>query len=256
MNLLKHLFNRRYRLTTLLVILACGVMVRLGVWQLDRLAQRQALNAEIRQKLDAPPLPLDGQTVVDNPEALKFRSARVRGRFDHTQEVALLGQSWQGQPGLHLITPLIIEGSQHAVLVDRGWLPIQALEPEAWENFATPGPVEVSGAIQLSQPRPKAPPWQGAESKIFRVDIDQLQHQISYPLLPLFIVQAPETGQTGLPYRSTPDVDLTNGPHFSYAIQWFSFSLMLAIGYGGFVRQRTLPAQTKYVDPLTTPTEA
>lgn len=256
MNLLRHLFNKRYRLTTLLVILACGVMIRLGFWQLDRLAQRQAFNAEIRQKLNAPPLPLNGKTPVENPEALKFRSATVRGSFDHTQEVALLGQSWQGRAGLHLITPLVIEGSQQAVLVDRGWLPIDASEPEAWRDFATTGPVEITGAIQLSQPRPHAPPWQKPELKIFRVDIDRLQHQISYPLLPLVIVQAPKPGQTELPYRSKPDVNLTNGPHLSYAIQWFSFTLILAIGYTGFVRQWTQPAQTNQVNTLSIPTEA
>jgi len=256
MNLLRHLFNKRYRLTTLLVILVCGMIIRLGFWQLDRLAQRQALNTEIRQKLDAPPLPLDGETQVDNPEVLKFRSATVRGSFDHTQEVALMGQSWQGQAGLHLITPLVIQGSHQAVLVDRGWLPIDVSEPEAWGDFATAGPLEITGAIQLSQPRPNAPPWQAPELKIFRLDIDRLQHQISYPLLPLVIVQAPEPGQTGLPYRSKPDINLGNGPHLSYAIQWFSFTLMLAIGYTGFVRQRTQPAPTKQVNTLSIPTEA
>lgn len=256
MNLLRQLLSKRYRRTTLLVILACGVMLRLGFWQLDRLAQRQAFNAEIRQKLDAPPLPLDGETPVGNPEVLKFRSATVRGTFDHTQEVALLGQSWQGRPGVHLITPLVIEDSRQAVLVNRGWIPIDASEPETWRDFSTTGPVEISGAIQLSQPRPNAPPWQAPELKIFRLDIDRLQHQISYPLLPLVIVQSPEPGQTGLPYRSKPDVNLTNGPHLSYAIQWFSFTLILATGYLGFVRQRTQPAQTKRIETLSIPTEA
>jgi surfeit locus 1 family protein len=255
MNLLRRLFNKRYRRTTLLVILACGVMIRLGFWQLDRLAQRQAFNAEVRQKLDAPPLSLTGET-PDNPETLKFRSATVRGNFDHAQEVALLGQSWQGRPGVHLITPLVIEGSQQAVLVDRGWIPMEASDPEAWSDFATTDPVEITGAIQLSQPRPNAPPWQEPEVRIFRVDIDRLQHQISYPLLPLFVVQAPEPGQTGLPYRSKPDINLGNGPHLSYAIQWFAFTLILVIGYMGFVRQRTQPAQTKHVETLSIPTEA
>lgn len=256
MNLLRPLFSRRYRWTTLLVILTCGVMIRLGFWQLDRLAQRQAVNAEIRQKLAAPPLLLDGEWLVDNPETLKFRSAMVRGHFDHTQEVALLGQSWQDRPGVHLITPLVIEGSPQAVLVDRGWIPIEASEPGAWGDFATAGPVEIAGTIQLSQPRPNAPPWQEPEVRIFRVDIDRLQHQISYPLLPLFIVQAPKPSHPGPPYRSKPDINLGNGPHLSYAIQWFCFTLILAIGYMGFIRQRTQPAQTKQVETLSIPTEA
>ncbi len=251
MMLLKQLFlNKRYRWTTLLVILACGLMIRLGFWQLDRLAQRETLNAEIKQRVAAPSVVLNKTSAVNDLEGLKFRSARVRGVFDHSQEVALQGQPWQGQPGVHLITPLIIEGSDRAVLVDRGWIPAGAAAPEKWGHFATSGTVDITGMIQLSQPRPNASPWQKPELAIFRLDIERLQHQVSPPLLPFFIVQAPEPGQTSLPYRGKPDLNLSNGPHLGYAIQWFAFTLMLAVGYVGFIRRQMQPAHLAQVAPL------
>lgn len=253
--MLKLFFAKHYRLTTLLVIIACGVMVRLGFWQLDRLAQRQALNAEITQKLAAPPLVLSGAAVTDDPKRLKFRPATVRGIFDHSQEVVLQGQSWQGQPGVHLITPLMIEGGNQAVLVDRGWIPTEAASPEQRRSFATKGVVEVSGLIQLSQPRPNAPPWQAPELTIFRVDIERLQNQMPYPLLPLFIVQSSQPSQSELPYQREPDLDLSNGPHLGYAIQWFAFALILAVGYVKLTRQQR-PAQTDQVAPLSISMEA
>ena len=254
--LLRPLISKKYGYSTLLIVIACGVMVRLGFWQLDRLAQRQALNTEIRQKLDAPPLFLSGDTLINEPETLKFRAATVRGVFDHSQEVALQGQHWQEQPGVHLITPLVIEGSSQAVLVDRGWIPAEVAEPGQWPQFATTGGVAVSGIIQPSQPRPDAPPLTEPELSIFRVDIDRLQEQISHPLLPVFIVQLPRPGQSRLPYRSAPEIRLNNGPHLGYAIQWFAFSLILAAGYTRFIYRHSQPVAATETIPLSTLVEA
>lgn len=230
-------------------------MIRLGFWQLDRLAQRQARNAEIAQNLAAPPLTLTGGTQSEHLESHQFQSAIVRGTFDHSQEVVLQNQTWQGEPGVHLITPLIIEGSRQAILVDRGWIPYSAAEPEQWVEFQTKGPVEVDGRIQLSQPRANAPPLVEPELNIFRVDIDRLQGQISHPLLPVFIVQSPTPDQTGLPYRSELEIQLTNGSHLGYAIQWFSFAVILAVGYLVFVRQHSQPALEREPPTLSMPVE-
>ena len=254
--MLKLCFSKRYGLTTLLVIIACGVMFRLGFWQLDRLAQRQIRNAEIAQSLATPPLVLTGNTRPENLELRQFQTIVVRGVFDHSQEVALQNQTWQGEPGVHLITPLVIGGGQQAILVDRGWIPYSVAEPEHWANFQTTGPVEISGMIRMSQPRPNAPPLKEPELNIFRVDIDRLQGQISHRLLPVFIAQSPVLAQGQLPYRSQPEIQLTNGPHLGYAIQWFSFSVILAVGYVVFVRQHAQPAPENEPETLSIPMEA
>lgn len=256
MSTLGQLVSRRYRWVTLLIILLCGLMIRLGLWQLDRLQQRQALNSAIRQKLEAPPLTLIGDLSMADPETLRFRSVTVRGVFDHSQEVALQGQSWQGRTGVHLITPLRIEGSNRAVLVDRGWIPVEAAEPDKWGQFATSGPVEITGVIQLNQPRPDASPWQKPETEIFRVDIERLQHQVSSPLLPLFIAETPTPGDTRLPYPNPPAIDLSNGPHLGYALQWFSFTLILAAGYLKLVRRQQQAVTKSQPAPLAIEMEA
>jgi surfeit locus 1 family protein len=189
---------------------------------------------------------------VDDPQNLRYRSATVRGVFDHSQEVALQGQNWQGQPGVNLITPLVIKGSQQAVLVDRGWVPTEAAESNQWARFATTGPIEFTGLIKLSQPRLNAPPLTEPERAIFRVDIERLQRQIPYDLLPFFIVQAPTPGQTGLPYRTNTDIQLSNGPHLGYALQWFSFTLILGVGYIRYLHQNTQPIQLSEITAFST----
>ena len=241
------LFNRQWWWATLLVMVAMMVMVRLGLWQLDRLAQRRELNAQVAHRLVESPLPLTGSLPLENVSQLEYRAATVSGEYDYSRQIALKNQAWQGQPGVHLITPLLIKGSNQAVLVDRGWVPYQQGTPEQWAKFNSPGAVDIQGAIRLSQARPEAlASSSGATSgnpetpqtAWFRVNIPAIQTQMPYQLLPVYIQQqSPGPAGTNLPYRSNLQLDLSEGPHLGYALQWFSFTIMLGIGYIYFVRK-------------------
>ncbi len=222
-------------LTTLLVLVAIGVMIRLGMWQLDRLAQRRAFNAEVSSRLHAPPLTATDLEGLADLSGLNHRAVILRGAYDFTQQVALNNQEWQGQPGAHLITPLVIAGGDRAVLVDRGWIPYAESAPANWPKFAQPGVIEVRGRILATQtaPLPVAPVSKRQDSW-FRVDIAALQRQVSHPLLPIYIEQSPDPAWTKLPYRSEPDLDLSEGSHLGYALTWFALAAMLAVGYAGY----------------------
>ena len=234
--------NRMFFFTTLLVLVAIGVMVRLGFWQLDRLAQRRAFNAEVSSRLQAPPLTVADLTGLQDPSGLAYRAVAVRGEYDFTQQVALSNQDWKGQPGVHLITPLVIAGSNQAVLVDRGWIPYEESAPANWDKFAEPGTVQVRGRILLTQTAllPTAPLTRRQDSW-FRVDIAALQRQVSHPLLPIFIQQSPDPAGKQLPYRSELNLDLSEGPHMGYAMTWFALAAILGVGYAGYVLGGHLP---------------
>jgi surfeit locus 1 family protein len=239
------LFNRQWWWATLVVLLGMAVLARLGFWQLDRLEQRRARNAEIVQQLALPPLPLTGETLTDDLSSSKYRQASARGEFDFSHQVALLYQNYKDTPGTHMITPLVLEGSPQAVLVDRGWLPTDQAAPENWTQFDQPGPVTVVGFIQLSQTLPGAA-GDGArsipaepQSEWYRVDIEAIQAQMPYELLPIYVLQSPEEGgNAALPYRVEPEFDLSDGPHLGYAIQWFIFALILGIIYIRYVSKK------------------
>ncbi|MBI3961296.1 MAG: SURF1 family protein [Deinococcus sp.] len=243
------LFSRQWWWTTLLVIAALGVMVRLGIWQLDRLQQRRTFNARVSVQLAQPLLVLDSETLGADLANMEYRSVMVKGEYDPSQEAALSNQVWNSQPGVHLLTPLRISGSDQAVLVDRGWIPLVEAAPERWGKFTEPGLVEVRGVIRTSQHRPRfgglpdttQAPGQGRVTSWNRVNLARLAEQTPYPLLPIYIQQAPDPSWTTLPYRSQPELDLSEGPHLGYAVQWFLFASVLAIGYPFFVRHSTLP---------------
>lgn len=243
--LLKHLVSRRWILATLLVLLAMGVMLRLAVWQVDRLQERRALNAELLQVLEANSLMLTGDMVTADPAQLRDRRVTAVGHFDLTEQISLKVQNWEGRAGIHLVAPLVLDG-ETAVLVDRGWIPDAQAAPEYWSIYDEPGQVTIDGYAALSQiisraTNSSAPT--GPQQEWYRIDIAAIQPQIPYALLPIYLLQAPpETEPQELPYRSMPTFDLSEGPHLGYAIQWVLFTLVLGVGYLYYVQRHSAPA--------------
>jgi surfeit locus 1 family protein len=237
------LFNRRWWWVTLVVIAGVLLMGRLGIWQLDRLEERRAANAELLQQLAQPPFELTGALLGVDPSAYNDREAWAQGEFDEGRQMALLVQNWQGQAGINLITPLILADGT-AVLVDRGWIPNRLANPQEWAVFAEPGEVVITGTIQLSQEISRGaavtPDPSRFQPEWYRIDIPAIAAQLPYDLLPFYLAQAPspETNNA-LPYRAERVIDLSEGSHLGYALQWFTFSLMLAVGYIFFVRRQS-----------------
>jgi surfeit locus 1 family protein len=218
-------------------------MIGLGIWQLDRLAQRRAANAERLAVLDQNPATLTGD--AEEARSLVGRRVRVRGSYLNDQSILLRGQTSDGGvDGVHLLTPLRISGGDAAVIVDRGWLSTAQARPEARGAFAIDREVTVEGLALLGQARPNTPlagmdlPMPG-ETRIdawLRVDIAKMQRQVSVPLLPVYIELLPSADGPHLPQPADPRL-LDEGPHLSYALQWFAFSLILAIVYAALMRQ-------------------
>jgi surfeit locus 1 family protein len=71
----------------------------------------------------------------------------------------------------------------------------------------------------------------------YRMDIEAIQAQMPYKLLPVYVKQAPEEGNQQLPLRAEREVDLSEGPHLGYAIQWFLFSTILGVMYIALVNK-------------------
>lgn len=239
------LFRGRQLMLTGLVLLAAVVMVGLGIWQLRRLAERRTSNAYITQRLAQPPLAISGP--VADPSALEFRRVSVSGTFDYAGEIVLRNRSRDGRPGVHVVTPLRLARSDRAVLVDRGWIPYEQTDPQARRAFRGPATATVKGIVHPSAGQPSGlgpvdPPAGPGHPRVdawFRIDVPHIQQQTLYPLLPFYVEQSPEQAAPDLPWRSE-DLALDEGPHLSYAIQWFSFATILLAGY--VVRAARVPA--------------
>ncbi len=231
-------FNRRWWWATLLVLALMAVFARLGIWQLSRLEQRRASNAAYLAQISQSPLELsDAYLMADGSEVVD-RQAIAEGRYDHAEQIVLTQQSWLGRPGAHLVTPLILDGGETAILVDRGWIPAADANAGDLSPFDEPGLLSLEGVIQLSQTLSggRSTEVEVPQQEWYRVDVAAIQKQMPYRLLPFFLLQTPPEGvQDVLPYRVAAEVDLSEGPHLGYAIQWFLFAAVLAVGYARFV---------------------
>jgi surfeit locus 1 family protein len=236
------LISPQWRWITLGVILVMLGLLRLGIWQLERLEQRRATNALIASRLNQPPLQLTGQAI--DAETNEYRSIVVTGTYDHSQEVVLRNRSRGGVPGMDILTPLRMTGSDQSVLVNRGWVPLLQAEAAARQQFVVAGTVTVTGIVR----KPQAPigSWGPQDQRRdgqrldswFRADVARIAEQIPYPILPFYIEQLPVPGAPDLPHPQ-PNIELGEGPHLGYAIQWFSFATILVCGYAAFVVTRS-----------------
>lgn len=221
----------------LLSLAVAAVCLRLGFWQLDRLEDRRAQNAVIRTRQALPALDL--ARVDWSRSDLAYRTAEGEGAWDSAHEIVLVNRARQGVAGVHLVTPLRIEGSPDSILTDRGWLPQESAAGEARAAYAGTGSMRVRGVLKPAQEEPSwsfladpTPAPQGTRRTSWRVlHIPWIQRQVPYPLAPYYLelTAAPAHGPQPDP---EPDLDLSEGPHLGYAIQWFLFSA-IALGGGG-----------------------
>lgn len=248
--LFKAIFSRKWIAATIFVIMSMAVMARLGIWQLDRLEQRRAANAVLAASLASAPLLLP-TALPDDLASIKDRQIVAAGQFDLDRQLVLLLKKWHGRTGVHLITPFLIADSQMAVLVDRGWIPQADYDNGRLGQYDITGPVQLEGYAGLSQPMPRAgnvPTLAGPQTEIYRINIAALQPHFPYDLLPIYIQQAPQDNSTP-PFRAAPEIDLSEGPHLGYALQWFLFTTILGGGYLIFVYQSLQPGKRRPVVP-------
>lgn len=237
------MFSRKWLATTLLVFLGTAVCIRLGIWQLDRLDQRRAFNAQVTSMRALPPLDLNA-TPPASLETMEWRAVTVTGEYDFANQIALRNQYHQNQYGYHLLTPLHFDGG--TVLVDRGWIPADGnAAPADWRKYDEPGTVTVQGQIRLGQGKPAfggvadALPADGSALWLWNnADVEKIALQMPYPILKVYIQPNVDPADETPPIPYQPEVELTEGPHFGYALQWFTFAAILFAGYPFYLRKQ------------------
>lgn len=231
-----------------------GVAIRLGFWQLDRNAKRQAEISHIQYVQTMPVLNLNQNPIPDKLTSMEYRSVTVSGVYDFDHQVVLRNQVRSrmtgSDPGVALLTPLILADGQ-AVLVERGWIPMDYSTPESWRQFDQPGTVTVEGVLRQSLDKgemgsavhdPTLAPGESSLDHWNFINLPRLQKQMPYPLLDMYIQQAPSADLEALPHSLLEQPDLDPGAHIGFALQWFFYAGLLLVGYPVWLRrQKSLP---------------
>jgi surfeit locus 1 family protein len=247
----RFLLKPRWILSHLFVLVCVVAMVWAGFWQLSRLSERRAANAEVLSAQNEPIAPLDEllpdgpATTPEDVAAVQYRSVTVTGTYRTDDQVLIRNRSYEGAPGYWVLTPLVLaDGS--AVGVNRGWVPFAVLPEGPWDRFAPPtGTVTVTGLLREPQVRATggivSSPEDAAEGRLrtlSRVDIGRLQQQVSTPLYPVYVdLRTQQPAQPEGTPTPVPPPELSEGPHLGYAGQWFIFATLTVVVYGLLLRR-------------------
>ena len=216
----------------LLCLAAIVLMVNLAFWQLRRLDERQALNDRVAAQSTAPIAPLADLSLSD-PSAVEYRRVEVTGTYLDVQfEVVNLSQA--STTGSDPVNVLRL-ADDSLILVNRGFLPFDAdpASPPAGEVTVT-GRLRPSKSGGTDQRDDDDTPQ---VTEIRRIDIAAIAEQLMLPVAPMYIElleSAPADSPALLP---VPLPEASDGPHLSYTIQWFIFSVCVAVGWVFAVRK-------------------
>jgi surfeit locus 1 family protein len=224
--------TRRLGAFVALAIALGALFVRLGVWQLDRRAERRALNERLREHLALPPIPI---TELLPDSGAENRRAMVSGTPDFGGEIIVTGRSRNGSPGVHILTPLLLPGRDTAVLVNRGWVYSPDATTVDLTRWREPHGSFTGFTQRLSTRAPAggAAPRGRAVRQLSRSAVARL---VPYPVHDLYLVARDSAAGDSVPVRLAPPA-LSDGPHLSYAIQWFAFAAIAVIGAAAVVRR-------------------
>ncbi|TRW96467.1 SURF1 family protein [Candidatus Methylobacter oryzae] len=217
---------------TVVYLSLLAVLIALGMWQLDRAEQKRVFLKAQEQAAATETLHLSS-AVENSIEGLRYRNVEATGRYDVAHQFLIDNQISDGKVGYFVLTPFILTGETKAVLVNRGWIPLNkdrsipsGLEVKQAEaiiagrinNFPSVG-IKLAGAEI---------PTEGWPSIVQVVDINVLARKLGYSLLPFQIELAKELPD-GYKREWHTSTIMQPEQHTAYAIQWFALALTLTI---------------------------
>lgn len=217
--------------------------ITLGRWQLRRLSARHASNLALLAARDLPAFDLSGAGQLEGTVA--GRRVTAKGVFDPARQLLIRGRVQDQSPGLDVVTPLVLSDGERVIWVRRGFVrsPDAATPPDVIPAPDT-GLVQVTGiAVEVPQRSDSGKPLRrGAVTTWSRLDGAVIRSRAPRSLPLELLLAADSTGPGRL--APVPPPELTNGPHLSYAIQWFGIALA-ALVFGVIFLWRDRPGSVQ-----------
>lgn len=237
----RFLLRPRWLIFTAVMAALVVFMVNLAFWQLNRHGERKDLNRTVAERLALPAVPYEpallpgSDPTLESLRDLEWRQISVTGTYEQDAQVLIRDRSLNGIPGFNVVAPLRLADGRF-LAVQRGWV---GATTEVAPAVPT-GTVEVVGRLRIGQRKKhsweNADPSEGVLDRLNRVDIARLDQQVDGDAVPMYlelVASNPVDGAVTL----VPVPERTSGPHLSYMVQWFVFSLAAIIGWCLVVRK-------------------
>jgi cytochrome oxidase assembly protein ShyY1 len=229
---LRFLLSRRWLLLLVTVLLLAYACLLLGRWQWHRLEGKKSGNAIIRANEKAAPVPVDQvlRHGVDPPSSDRYAVVSATGTYDTSKTVIIRYQTRNSNAGVDVVVPLVT-ASGNALLVDRGWYATsnQGLTDASQVPAPPSGTVTVTGWVRQDAGGGAA---QVVDASARAISSAQIEPAIGIPVYGGFVQLLTESPKPTTPLTRADPPDLSNGPHFFYALQWWFFGILALFGYG------------------------
>jgi cytochrome oxidase assembly protein ShyY1 len=251
----RFLVSPRWLALAAAVLVLVPVCIRLGFWQLDRYDARRERSARIQANLAAPPRPIaellpSGGMVRPHDE---WRRVEAVGTYDVGHQLLVRNRPYDGRPGFYVLTPLVApDGS--ALLVNRGWVPTPTDAANVPRVPAPPGgEVSVLGRLRPPERQRSVGPRDGPGTpagQVVRIDVPRIAQTLPYALRAGYVELVGEQPAPAAAPRPLEPADPGTGPHLAYAVQWWLFALIVAVGPVFLARREAAERATAGSRPL------
>lgn len=220
----------------LVVVTVFGALfVKLGFWQLDRLEERRATNTVLVGHENASPIPWTDVFTKPITDADAWQRVSATGTFDADHQFIVRYRSSATGPGYEIVTPL--RTASGTVLVDRGFV----VKP-AGEDFPSVAPAPPSGPVTvMGYVRRDEQGDTGAVDPIGNsvrlVNSEAIGRTLPYPITNGYIGLLTVTPAQEGKFVPVDTPEISDGPHFWYAVQWFMFAAFAFVGWFAMVRK-------------------
>jgi cytochrome oxidase assembly protein ShyY1 len=220
------------------IALLVFIMINLAFWQVRRLDQKKDFNREVTSHSQTPPQPLSKiLTSSTNPKLVEWIPVHLTGTYQTDLAVTVVNRSQNGTAGVDTMVPLKLDDGTY-VLVNRGFIPLSMNIVKA-----PPGSVAVTGYLRVSEKRGVLGATDNTASgnRTFqREDVPLISQALKISTSPMWIQMINESPSTGEWPAPVAFPELSEGPHFSYAVQWCLFSAIAIFGWGFQIRRKAL----------------
>lgn len=219
---------------TLFMLTGVAVMVRLGLWQMERMEWKEGLIQQVEARPLMTPMPLSDLLSTFGASAdFAYRPVTATGRFLHDHEVFLFEPSQTKGPGYLIYTPLQYD-AQSVVWVNRGFVVDAKKDPATRAASQPTGDVTVAGLARVPPDQVSMfanPP--NLEKRLFFWPDLSAMHALSFAgtgpaAAPVFIDAARDEAivTAGGPAGGTTRMVLSNR-HLAYVYTWFGLAATL-----------------------------
>lgn len=226
----RRVWHRPSVFAVVLTIVGVAAFSWLGMWQLDRKAEKEKLLAAFAE---APKnLPVDLSSVADTADDTRYPHVRASGHFIPDRSYLFDEQFHEGRPGVRVIA-VFDTGGNRLLLVDRGWVawnhapgthpPIPPLRPQI-EITGIYAPFPGSGIRVGGNPLPAQATW---PKLTLHVDPAEISADLGRPVLPRILLTDPAPS-SGFVREWTPNV-MPPERHAAYAFQWFALAVAAGV---------------------------